>query len=209
METEVKRLAEKVWGKSTLASRAAEALNSLYLNKKGVSDDTFAVNIPMDGYHYTRAQLAAMPDPQTAIYRRGAAFTFDAENFYKLVQKLREPLNAEGKTIFAPSFDHALKDPVADNIKIHQSTHIVFLEGNYLSLDREPWRSAALLMDELWFVTIDREIARQRLAKRHVISGIVPNLEAAHHRIKTTDFLNADDILQNGLKVDEEIRGDV
>jgi pantothenate kinase len=33
----------------------------------------------------------------------------------------------------------------------------LFFEGNYLSLDREPWRTAAGLMDELWFVDVDFE----------------------------------------------------
>ena len=72
----------------------------------------------MDGYHFSRAQLSAMPDPSTAHARRGAAFTFDASSFLKLVQALREPLAPESKTLFAPSFDHAVKDPVQDDVPI-------------------------------------------------------------------------------------------
>lgn len=157
----------------------------------------------MDGYHFSRAHLAAMPDPATAIHRRGAAFTFDAEGFYQLVRRLREPLGPEATTICAPSFDHAVKDPVADGIAISPSTMVVIVEGNYLCLDREPWKSAARLLDELWFLEVDREVARSRLVKRHVASGICPDEEAARHRISSTDFLNADDILENRLPVDE------
>ena len=64
----------------------------------------------MDGYHLSRAQLDAMPDPNTAHARRGAAFTFDGESFYNLVKRLRDPICPETKTLYAPSFDHAIKD---------------------------------------------------------------------------------------------------
>lgn len=161
----------------------------------------------MDGYHLSRAQLAAMPDPATAIHRRGAAFTFDAEGFYRLVQRLREPVIPSTPTIYVPSFDHAIKDPVADDIPIPPSAKIVIIEGLYLSLNREPWASAAALLDEIWFIDVDREIARARLIKRHVASGIVPDVAAAEHRIASTDFLNADDILQNRLPVQDVIPG--
>lgn len=170
--------------------------------------------IPMDGYHLSRRQLAAMPDPATAIHRRGAAFTFDAQGLYELVRSLREQAvsnnntteterEKEEETKYAPGFDHATKDPVADEIAIPPESRVLVFEGLYLALDREPWRSTAALMDELWFVDIDREVARQRLVKRHVASGIVDGEEAAKHRVASTDFLNADDILQNRLPIHE------
>ncbi|KAL3440101.1 hypothetical protein BJX65DRAFT_291143 [Aspergillus insuetus] len=148
-----------------------------------------------------------MPDPATAIHRRGAAFTFDAEAFYRLVQHLKEPFTPSSTTVYAPSFDHAIKDPILEDIPIPPTAKIVIFEGLYLSLNREPWSSAAALMDESWFIDIDREIARARLVKRHVASGIVPDVAAAEHRISSTDFLNADDILENRLHVDEAIPG--
>src|SRR5690348_9164866 len=46
---------------------------------------------PMDGFHLTRAQLSAMPDPMTAHARRGAEFTFDGAAFLSLIESLREP----------------------------------------------------------------------------------------------------------------------
>lgn len=185
-----------------MAKRVNELENS---NSDG--EFKFAVCIPMDGYHLSRAQLAAMPDAATAIHRRGAAFTFDAEGFYRLVQRLREPLTANSPTVYAPSFDHAVKDPVADDIRIAPESKVVIFEGLYVNLNREPWSSAAALMDECWFVEVDREIARDRLVKRHVASGIVPDVAAAKHRISSTDFLNADDIENNRLPVQELIPG--
>lgn len=174
----------------------------------GSPNKFFAIDVPLDGYHLTRKQLAAMPDPAVAMHRRGAAFTYDGEAFYKLVRTLHEPLSQITPVVYAPTFDHAVKDPVDNGIAIYPSSRIIVFEGNYLSLNRDPWKSAAANMDELWFVDIDREVARERLVKRHVASGIVPDEEAARERIRTTDFLNADDILENRLDIDEKILGD-
>jgi len=54
-------------GKSTVAQKVKAAL-----------DDKLVV-IPMDGYHYYRAELDAMANPQEAHQRRGAPFTFNAD----------------------------------------------------------------------------------------------------------------------------------
>lgn len=84
----------------------------------------------MDGYHLTRVQLDAMPDPTTAHARRGAEFTFDGSGFLELVQALREPITKETGTILAPSFDHAIKDPKEDDIAVAPTQRIVVFEGN-------------------------------------------------------------------------------
>lgn len=89
----------------------------------------------MDGYHYTRAQLDAMPDPALAHARRGAEFTFDGEAFLALIRRLKEPLTGPTTpTIFAPSFDHAIKDPKENDIAVEPTHRIVVLEGNCMSL---------------------------------------------------------------------------
>lgn len=97
-----------------------------------------AASVPMDGYHYTRAQLDDMKNPEEAHTRRGAPFTFDAVGFNQLVHKLKGPvikpqsagdvggggggsiLKGGGSSsvgggvmkaewVKAPSFDHAVK----------------------------------------------------------------------------------------------------
>ncbi len=50
--------------------------------------------------------------------------------------------------IRVPSFDHAVQDPVHDDIYISSSDRIVILEGNYLLLDEPPWNTIADLVDE-------------------------------------------------------------
>jgi pantothenate kinase len=159
----------------------------------------------MDGYHLSRAQLSAMPDPKHAHDRRGAEFTFDGDAFVGLVRRIREPLTSQSKTLFAPSFDHAVKDPVQDDIPIEPTMRILIFEGNYLSLDKEPWRSAALLMDELWFVEVDFETARKRLIPRHVKAGLAANEQEADRRARENDLVNGEEIVKGRLEVHEVV----
>ncbi|KAH8179321.1 phosphoribulokinase / uridine kinase family protein [Sarocladium implicatum] len=192
-------------GKTTLAQAVVSRINTLKDETSLQQKSFFAAMIPMDGFHLYRSELAAMPDPATAIHRRGAAFTFNATRFCDLVSDLAEPIDSSTSTIKAPSFDHAKKDPVENDIPIPPEARIVVLEGLYLALDRKPWNSAAGLMDELWFIHVDREVGRKRLEKRHLESGIVADAEMAAERVATTDLLNANDILENCLPAHEEL----
>jgi pantothenate kinase len=83
---------------------------------------------------------------------------------------------------------------------------VIFFEGNYLSLDKEPWSSAAGLMDELWFVDVDFDTARQRLIKRHVKAGIAGDEAEAEKRANENDLVNGREIVDCRLEVQEVIR---
>jgi len=159
----------------------------------------------MDGYHLSRAQLSAMPDPITAHARRGAAFTFDGESFLKFVRKLRDPICPETGTLYAPSFDHAVKDPVYDDIAIGRDIRVVVFEGNYCCLSTPPWKDAAALMDELWFVEVDFQVAKCRLIHRHVEAGIAKDEEEAAKRGEENDLVNGKEIVENRLPIDEMV----
>ncbi|KAJ5095295.1 hypothetical protein N7532_007586 [Penicillium argentinense] len=189
-------------GKTALANMMTQRINEIYLSENPHGTPV-ATALPMDGYHYTRAQLSAMPDPTRAFSRRGAAFTFDGEKFLQLVQGLREPLTSEAKKIYAPSFDHAVKDPVDDDIVIPASCRVIFFEGNYLSLNKEPWNKAAALMDELWFVDVDFQVARKRLVRRHVKAGIAKDEVEAEKRADENDLVNGKEILDFRMPVQE------
>jgi pantothenate kinase len=177
----------------------SKRLNEKYAQESpGVSNSSpISAFLPMDGYHLSRAQLDAMPDPANAHARRGAAFTYDGESFFKLVKKLREPICPETNTLYAPSFDHSIKDPVNDDIAIAPSVRIVIFEGNYCSLDKDPWNQAAELMDERWFVDVDFKVARNRLIHRHVKAGIWAD---------ENDLVNGQEIIDRRLDVDELVK---
>ncbi|KAL1875926.1 hypothetical protein VTK73DRAFT_9710 [Phialemonium thermophilum] len=231
MDEQITRLVDKVWekfketppdrrliiaiagipgsGKTTLTQLVTSAINARHatLDPSNLSHTRtpIAAFVPMDGYHLTRAQLSAMPDPITAHARRGAEFTFDGPAFLRLVQALREPINSHSAVIRAPSFDHAVKDPVPDAITILPSHRVILLEGNYTLLDREPWKSAASLADERWFVEVDFSIARRRLIRRHLVAGIVATEEEADRRAVENDLPNGEEIVRLRLPVDEVI----
>lgn len=155
--------------------------------------------MPLDGYHLTRSELAAQPDPEEALFRRGAAFTFDGESFLALVRRLRQPIESTTTTVHAPSFDHAVKDPVEDDIAIPRTARILLFEGLYLALSRPPWSEAAGMMDQIWFMDVPLPVAEARVAKRNFAAGLSPSLEAAFQRTRANDMRNARDVLENRI----------
>ena len=94
---------------------------------------------------------------------------------------------------------------VADDIAIVPSIRIVIFEGNYLSLDKSPWKDAAALMDQLWFVDVDFNVARKRLIYRHVKAGIAKDEEDAAKRADENDLVNGKEIIDNRLEVHEVV----
>lgn len=146
-----------------------------------------------------------MPNAEEAVFRRGAAFTFDAQSYLDLVSKVRRPISPETPTIYAPSFDHAVKDPVANDIAIPVTARIVLFEGLYTALDADGWRDAHELMDEVWFVDADIETATQRVAKRNFAAGISPSFEESLKRTQQSDMRNAKHILEDKLDVHEVV----
>jgi pantothenate kinase len=57
-----------------------------------------------------------------------------------------------------------------------------------------------------WFIDVDRESARARLVKRHVVSGIVPDVAAVSIKFEYV-FLEREWYLEDRLRVDEVIPG--
>lgn len=164
----------------------------------------------MDGYHLSRLSLSSLPNSTEAIFRRGAAFTFDSASYLSLIKRLREPI-IEGEIIYAPSFSHSLKDPVENDIPIPPSSRIVIIEGLYLSLTTTPlippkiapdpplsedWEKAGDMMDMHIFIDIPLEVAGERLVKRHVSSGICRDEEEARKRVWESDLRNGKEILE-------------
>ena len=162
--------------------------------------------MPLDGYHLTRKQLSEMPNAEEAIFRRGAAFTFDAQSYLKMVDKLRQPIEATTSTIYAPSFDHSVKDPIENDIGIPRTARVVIFEGLYVAMNREGWRDAAELMDELWAIDTSIAVAESRVAKRNFAAGISSTLEESLARTRASDMRNAREVLDERLPVQETIK---
>jgi len=182
-------------GKTTIAENVVQRLNAN-------STTPFAAIVPMDGFHLPRSSLDEMPNKAEAYARRGATWTFDPDGILGLVAKLSDSRFQQTDTILAPSFDHAAKDPVADGIIIARETKFVILEGNYLLLNEEPWNKIKEMADESWFVDVDPILAKERIAKRHIKSGIEDSWEAAIKRAEGNDLLNGDLVRQKLVQPD-------
>lgn len=179
------------------------------MSDSNTQDIAFA--LPMDGYHLTRAQLSAMPNSEEAHYRRGAPFTFDAAGYFKLIKNLRKAIEPGSRTVWAPSFDHNIKDPVENDISIPRTARIVIVEGLYTALcyptpksdgsstdaEPSPWTEACELLDEIWLISVPIPVATERVAKRNFKAGLSPSLEAALKRTIENDMQNAREILDN------------
>ncbi|KAJ3065881.1 hypothetical protein HDU98_010771 [Podochytrium sp. JEL0797] len=177
-------------GKTTLAGHVAAALSA-----RGQS----VVVLPMDGFHFTRAQLDAMEDPVEAHRNRGAPFTFDALSLVQFVHSLHTQTTPRT----APSFNHALHDPTPNDILIPPSTRFVILEGIYMHLSLAPWNE--MQFDVRWFVCCAEDVAMERLARRHFEAGVEKTIEEARGRARGSDAANARIVLENRVACDEEI----
>jgi uncharacterized protein (TIGR02058 family) len=141
-------------GKSTLASEVAAQLCA-----RGCP----TVVIPMDGFHYSKKQLDAMPDPDLAHARRGAPFTFDAAALADTIFALKR--QGAGQV---PSFDHAVGDPVPGGVALERRHVVVLVEGNYLLLwDEAPWGRLRAAFDCTWFLECPEAVLRERVITRN------------------------------------------
>ncbi|EPS62331.1 hypothetical protein M569_12459 [Genlisea aurea] len=168
-------------GKSTVAFQVASRVNKLWPQRSACFDSQVespevAIALPMDGFHLYRHQLDAMKDPEEAHARRGSPWTFDPERLLSCLTRLRD----EG-SVYAPSFDHGVGDPVEDAIFVSLQHKVVIVEGNYLLLDEPIWTVISRIFDEKWFIDVDVEKAMRRVLQRHISTGKAP--DAAKWRV--------------------------
>jgi pantothenate kinase len=153
------------------------------------------VAVSVDGFHFSRATLRSLPNATEALARRGAPWTFDGAAAAKLVQRLRD--GAGKYSVTAPTFDHAVKDPVPDGLTVGPHVQVCILEGNYLLSDEEPWDGIASIVDECWLIKVDTLLARSRVAERHLKSGIEDTMEKALKRANENDLVNGEYVMKH------------
>lgn len=160
-------------GKSTLSEQVCKRINEFPSLSTTLKRKITSTTIPMDGYHYSKAQLKSL---NLDIKRRGAPWTFDAELFYTDINKIKEIGYGS-----LPTYSRVLSDPVPNQVKIGsddgQTDDIILIEGNYLLLgclkdednlhnlvkddgcplstikeECERWAPLLDLWDETWFI---------------------------------------------------------
>ncbi|KAF7560279.1 hypothetical protein G7046_g3866 [Stylonectria norvegica] len=175
-------------GKSTIANQVVKQIASMPASPSIVA-------ISVDGFHYPLAKLRSLPNAAEALARRGAPWTFDGAAAAALVEQLRD--GAGKYPVTAPTFDHAVKDPVPDGLTVGPEVQICILEGNYLLSNEAPWDTIVSNVDDCWLVKVDPFLARSRVAARHLASGIEDTMENAFKRTDGNDLLNGEYVMEH------------
>lgn len=160
-------------GKSTLADRLASHLNE-------TAPDSAAV-LPMDGYHFDDAVLAA----KELLPRKGSPETFDVAGLRHMLGRLRQNAEAE---IAVPVFDRGLEVARAGARLIPRAVRTLIVEGNYLLLNRAPWPTLRDAFDLTVMIAVPDLVLRQRLSARWQGYGLSP--EHIHAKLELNDLPN-------------------
>lgn len=166
-------------GKSEMSARLAKLLPE-------------AAVVPMDGFHFDNAVLAAMGLSD----RKGAPETFDCAGLEATLRRLR----AVDGDVAVPLFDRAADLARAGAAIIPVATPIVLVEGNYLLLDRAPWTRLAPLFDLTLFIDVLLDELERRLLARWAHHGREP--AAARAWVEGNDLPNARLVLAESRPAD-------
>ncbi len=169
-------------GKTVLAATLTEAVN-----RAGRTTRT----IPMDGFHLDNRLL----DARGLLSCKGAPETFDAEGFIALVCRLKG-----GGDVVYPLFDRERDIAIAGAAVIEADCDVAIIEGNYLLLDEDPWRSLSSLWDLSVWLETPESVLRDRCIQRWLDHDHTP--EAAHARAEGNDLANARRIVSTRLPAD-------
>ena len=127
-----------------------------------------AAIVPMDGFHLDNAVLEA----RGTLARKGAPFTFDADGYAVLLDRLRKTPAAE---VAVPVFDRVLDLARAGGRIIAPEHRFLIAEGNYLLLDEAPWLRLASMFDLTVMLRADMAELRRRLVDRWLAHGLDPD----------------------------------
>ncbi len=131
----------------------------------------------IDGFHYPQQAL----DSTTVLDEdgrevslasiKGAPETFDVAELERLLAR------SSSRDVRWPVYDRRLHDVVADGATV--TAHHILLEGNWLLLDEDPWRSLRRHAEVAIFIKAPPAMLRERLVNRKVAGGLSrPEAEA-------------------------------
>ncbi|MGR2739079.1 nucleoside triphosphate hydrolase [Billgrantia sp. Q4P2] len=140
-----------------------------------------AAVVPMDGYHLDNAIL----EPLGQLPIKGAPETFDPDGLKHDLERIRRA----DRTVAVPVFDRPLDLARAGGRLITLEHRLVIVEGNYLLLDRDPWRELHALFDMTLFLEVADEVLEARLIQRWL--GMGQEQQGAVDKARNKDMLNA------------------
>lgn len=153
----------------------------------------------LDGWHYPNAWLDShmiTRHEQILAMRKikGSPETYDMEAFTAFLEKARS-----GEAVAYPVYSRELHDPISEG-GLLAGQRVAVVEGNYLLLDEEPWKSLTRLYDLTLFLSAGPEALLQGLRERHLRGGKPPEEAEAH--IARVDIPNIERVLGHSLPGD-------
>lgn len=168
-------------GKSTTVEKLTQALDMTHPGQVEI--------LPMDGYHFDDAVLRQAG----RLPWKGAPDTFDVGGLAATLTRLV----AGTDTVAVPVFDRTLEISRGSARLIGPEVRLILCEGNYLLLDRDPWRGLARFFDQTLMIKVPENVLKLRLQARWQGYSLPPG--------EIDDKLEAND-LPNGRTVRSESR---
>ena len=154
-------------------------------------------SLGLDGFHYHSdyinshdAIVLGEKVPMKQV--KGCPETYDTE---KLRQKLE---HIKTEDILWPIYDRNLHDVVEDQIKVEKN--IILIEGNWLLLKEEPWKTMQQYADYKILILADEEMLKERLISRKEKGGL--SREEAVAWYQNSDSKNVTRVLRDSLQGD-------
>lgn len=175
-----------------------------YLSKQE-KDVTEVQALGLDGFHYHsdyinshNAVVLGKTVPMKTV--KGCPETYDTDKLQEKLAKIKD------ENILWPIYDRNIHDVVEDMTEVTKD--IVLIEGNWLLLNEEPWKSLKETADYTILIQSEEEMLKERLISRKVKGG--SSREDAQAWYINTDSVNVKRVLTTSmpgdlmLKVEED-----
>ncbi|HEY9075982.1 MAG TPA: hypothetical protein VIO61_05530 [Anaerolineaceae bacterium] len=190
-------------GKTAFTLTLALVINALAVNSLAASALTsipVAAAVGMDGWHYSNAYLESHSITHAGEITslrsiKGMPETFDVLAIAAFLRKARS-----GETDLPyPVYSRKVHDPIPGGL-LTASIQVILIEGNYLLLNEEPWRSLADFYDLRILITGEIEAFLPGLIERHRRGGKTDDLIEAW--LKNVDIPNMHRIKAGSVAAD-------
>jgi len=179
-------------GKSSIAT----VLNILF-QKRGIHSAV----LPLDGFHLKNSVLRNShiqlnKKAHTLYELKGAHFTYDTDQLNISLQKL-----SARKEFYWPIYSRKIHEPIERGILVTKKNTFFIIEGNYLFLDKDPWKTFTQYFDQSLFIRAKLKYMQRRIIKRKMKGGFSKKESEVH--FNRTDLPNIMEVLHhsNGFEL--------
>ena len=179
-------------GKTTLSAQWLEGV-------RRAAGESAMIILGMDGFHLSRAELRALPNPDEAFARRGAPWTFNPTATAERLRALHDGF--EKCAVEWPGFEHDVGDPIEGARRVPPEIPVVMVEGIYTAYTEGEWNEVCAEFDEQWYLDVPWSEAAPRLIARHMSAWNMTE-EEAMIRAESNDRINSELVARGRVRAD-------